>query len=603
MGEVRTLWHNLRVVFTLVPWRMRPKLIAILLGSIAVALMDMAAVMLLVPVMQIISGMRIGDSAVLQAIATFTGREDPAELLLVTLATVIALMIAKNLFTLLFRWWSLGIMAEAHSEAIQAVMDLYGTSAYLHQRRRSSEDIFQTVNVYVPTSVSGVVTGVIQILTDGVAILAILLALLILSPLATGIALVFFGGAAVLIQALLKPRIIRYGELIREANLRSWRYLSPAVDGYKEVRLVEAGAELARSYADTRREVNRHGRAATILGELPRYLLEIIMILGILVIALALFATSDQQEALTFLGVFGVASVRIMPALVRVLGTVSAVRSNSPNLQGLVDEVQSLRAETGREDQDEAAHAFGPNDILFEDVTFQFPDATDPVLDGVSGRIPFGKTVALVGGSGAGKTTFVELLMALLAPDMGAITVGGASIHDHPVSWRRQLGVVAQDVYLLDQSVRENIAFGVPTELIDEDRVNRAVALAQLSDFVAEMPQGLDTVIGYRGARVSGGQRQRIGIARALYRDPQVLILDEATSALDNETEARITRTIEGLHGSITIVVVAHRLSTVKNADAIMFFSRGKITDVGTMSELVRRNPEFAELVRLGKLA
>nr|WP_255443777.1 ATP-binding cassette domain-containing protein [Tessaracoccus sp. MC1679] len=241
-------------------------------------------------------------------------------------------------------------------------------------------------------------------------------------------------------------------------------------------------------------------------------------------------------------------------------------------------------------------------DIVFDDVTFTFPDASEPVLDRVSGVIPKGHTVALVGASGAGKTTFVDLLLALFTPDHGSMTVDGVSIHDHPTAWWAQLGMVAQSVFAMPKSIRENVAFGFPEDQVDDDRVRRALHLAQLDDFLASMPDGIDSLLGQQGLRLSGGQQQRIGIARALYRQPQVLILDEATSALDNETESRITQTLKDLHGKVTIVVVAHRLSTVKHADQILFFSEGRIAARGTMEELVQINEEFANLVRLGQL-
>nr|WP_255422295.1 ATP-binding cassette domain-containing protein [Tessaracoccus sp. MC1627] len=241
-------------------------------------------------------------------------------------------------------------------------------------------------------------------------------------------------------------------------------------------------------------------------------------------------------------------------------------------------------------------------DIVFDQVTFTFPDADEPVLDRVSGVIPKGHTVALVGSSGAGKTTFVDMLLALFTPDQGSMTVDGVSIHDHPIAWWQQLGMVAQDVFAMPRSIRENVAFGFEEGEIDDGRVREALHLAQLDDFVADMPEGIHSLLGQQGLRLSGGQRQRIGIARALYRQPQVLILDEATSALDNETESRITQTLKGLHGKVTIVVVAHRLSTVKHADQILFFSQGRIAARGTMAELVESNEEFANLVRLGQL-
>lgn len=600
MGEFRDLIAHLRVAFTLVPWRMRPKLIGILLGSLAVAMFDMAAVVLTLPMMQIIGGTSTEDSPALQLLSDVTGLQDRQDLLVAVLIAVIALMLLKNIGSLVFRWWSLGVMAHATADASETVLKLYTTSPWIAHRQRKREDIYQSMTRYVG-SAFGTTSDIILFAVDVVAALAVMAALFIVSPLATAVALVFFGGSAWILQAVLKRAQLRLGERARTADVKSWGFLGPAIDGFKEARIADASERFAIEYADTRRDAALANRSLGILGELPRAVLEVLMILGVLVVAGVLFATTSQQDAFAFLGVFVVGAVRIVPSLNRSVATLGRIRGSVPNLRALVHEVTSLRAEDRSLGQ-ATDHTFPAADIRFENVAFQFPDADTPVLTGVDGVIPRGHTVALVGSSGAGKTTFVELLLGLFTPDTGTITVDGVSIHDHPRAWWKQLGMVAQDVFVMPRSVRENVAFGFPEDQIDDDRVRKAISLAQLDDVVAAMPDGLDSVMGEQGLRVSGGQKQRIGIARALYRNPQVLVLDEATSALDNETEARITQTLKDLRGRMTIVVVAHRLSTVKHADQILFFSKGRIADRGTMAELVERNEEFANLVQLGQL-
>lgn len=600
---IREQIGNLREVFVLVPWRMRPKLIAMLVGAVVVALMDLAAVVLILPIMQIVSGTPVSQSAILRVVSSITGRTDPAELLVVILVTVVVLMLGKNVFTIYFRWWSLGVMARATGDASHELLSLYVSSPWIHQRRRSTDDVYQALTSYLPISLINVTSALITVAVDAITLLALLVALVVVSPLATLVAIVFFGGSAFVIQWALKGRVRRIGERIQAENHLSWGFITPILDGFKEVRLAQAGGRFTTGYSMTRRRSAQLGSQLSVLNELPRYLLEVVMILGIMVIALALFATSSQQDALAFLGVFAVAAIRMMPSLNRIVGNVGGIRANLPGVEKMAGEVRALRSEAGRATTPELPHEFPSADVVFTDVTFQFPDADEPVLQGVSGVIPAGKTVAFVGSSGAGKTTLVDLLLGLFVPGSGTIQVDGVSIHQHPGAWWKQLGVVTQNVYLQDASVRENIAFGVPVEDIDEERLREAIRLAQLEDVIARMPDGLATQVGYQGSRVSGGQKQRIGIARALYRQPQVLVLDEATSALDNETEARISQTIQSLHGTMTMVVVAHRLSTVRNADTIMFFSGGRIVARGTMEELVATNAEFAELVRLGRLA
>ena len=601
MRDLRHVRENLGVVAALVPWRMRPKLILMGLGSFAVACMDLAGVLVMVPVMELVMGTDPGSSASLRLIRDTMGIASQQGMLISLLLIAIALFSAKSLLTLAFKWWSGGVMARAQSDALHQTMDLYTTSPWLEHRRRDSSDVYQTLNFYVPAAFNSVMTSGVNLAVDALTAIMLMVGLLVISPLATIVAVVFFGGSAWLIQTLLKKKLRSVGETMRSHQARSWRYLNPAIDGLKEIRLAGASEKFSKRFSKERRISALQGRTLAVLLEVPKASLEVIMLLAVLAVGAALLATRPQEQAFAFLGVFAVAAVRMVPSLNRMLATAGIIQSNIPNLNTFADITRELRAEE-RPALTASSHSFPHADIEFRDVVFQFPDGDEPVLDGVSGSIPRGHTVALVGSSGAGKTTFVELLLTLFTPTSGTFTVDGRSIHDDALMWREQLGVVVQDVFLLDASIRDNITLGVDADDVDEERVQQVIEMAQLQQVIDDAPEGLDTIVGSRGTRLSGGQRQRVGIARALYRDPQVLILDEATSALDNETEAKITDTIQALQGTMTIVVVAHRLSTVKHADQILFFSKGKIAGRGTMHELAESNEEFRHLVELGNL-
>lgn len=241
-------------------------------------------------------------------------------------------------------------------------------------------------------------------------------------------------------------------------------------------------------------------------------------------------------------------------------------------------------------------------ELLVQDVRFRYPGTAEDVLSEVSLRIPAGGSFALVGASGAGKSTLLDLVLGLHQMQEGDLVVDGESVLARLPDWQRSIGLVPQDVFLLDDTIAANVAFGVPPAAIDRDRVQQSLERAQLKDFVENLPAGPETIVGERGARISGGQRQRIGIARALYIEPELLVLDEATSALDNETEARIAQTITALSGELTILVVAHRLSTIRNCDEIAFIEHGQITATGTFDGLRLTSPAFARLVSLGEL-
>ena len=243
-----------------------------------------------------------------------------------------------------------------------------------------------------------------------------------------------------------------------------------------------------------------------------------------------------------------------------------------------------------------------PGDIKLERLTFSYPGSEVPAVRDVSIDIPRGTTLAIVGPSGSGKSTLVDLLMGLHAPQSGRITMSGADIRDDLPAWQSGIGMVPQDVWWISDTLAANIAFGVPPEERDETKLRVAVERAQLADVVAALPQGLDTLLGERGSRLSGGQRQRVGIARALYEEPSLLVFDEATSALDNLTEHRVAQTLESLYGQTTLVVVAHRLSTIVGCDQLVYMEDGHVVAHGTFEEVRRASPEFARLVELGSL-
>ena len=330
-------------------------------------------------------------------------------------------------------------------------------------------------------------------------------------------------------------------------------------------------------------------------------MLEIGFVLMIGGVSIILFATGSPNNALTVLGVFGAAALRALPTLNRVSANLATMRTGRIGLEIVLSSTAEL-------DQ-RGTHVETPIDdtpyrgnIELRNLSFRYADSATDVLTDLSLRIRENATTAFVGSSGAGKSTLLDLVLALQDPTSGTIECGGRSIFADRAAWYAGLGVVPQDVFLVNDTLRSNIAFGVPPERVDHDRVAEVIRMSQLGELVQTLPDGLDTVVGERGVRLSGGQRQRLGLARALYRRPRVLVLDEATSALDNATEYEIAETLRGLQGSMTILIVAHRLSTVRGADTLVFLKDGRIEATGTFTEVRDASAEFARLVALGEL-
>ena len=316
------------------------------------------------------------------------------------------------------------------------------------------------------------------------------------------------------------------------------------------------------------------------LQPLPRLWLEMLAVTGLATLVLTLLVLGHELGAvLPTLGLFAAAAFRLMPSVNRVLTSFQSLRYGLPVINTLHREFElepSAINEAGT-----TPTPFGET-IEFDRVSYTYATAHTSALEDLSVVIRRGESVGVIGTSGAGKSTFVDVLLGLLTPDSGAVLVDGVDIQHSLRSWRDQIGYVPQSIFLTDDSLRNNVAFGLPAAQVDETAVWRAIRAAQLEEFVNSLPEGLDTVVGERGVRLSGGQRQRIGIARALYHDPSVLVLDEATSSLDTATEREVMQAVSALHGAKTILIVAHRLSTVEHCDRLYRIERGRVVETGT---------------------
>lgn len=597
-GE-RRLRHQLGKLLALAGANPKSWILGVVLGSIGLALLDTLGVAAMAPLMQLVTT-GSADSGVLGAVSDFFGTSSPQALIPIVAGIVAGLFILKSVGSLLFRWWILGRTTRISALASSQLMRMYILAPYADHRSRRTSEIYRSVSDSTAQSTS-VLLAVTALFTDGLVLIALATVIAIVSPVVMLITAVIFGVLVFGVQRALRNRQSHIGEEVSASALQSWQYLLPALDGFREARLTSSANTFADGYQAAKLRTAHAGRQLAILSDAPRYLLEIGFVLAIIGISGVLSATTSPATTLTVLGVFGAASIRALPTMNRVAASLATIRTGRIGLDivtGIADELR----EGGTHDETPRSDVQFTGDISLQAVEFTYPDAERPVLDGVSLEIAENRTTAFVGSSGAGKSTLLDLVLGLLEPTSGRIECGGRSIHDDLPSWFAALGVVPQDVFLLNDTLAANIAFGVPKSEIDLDRVVEVIATAQLDDVVADLPLGVQTEVGERGVRLSGGQRQRIGLARALYRRPRILVLDEATSALDNATEHEIATTLRSLQGSMTILIVAHRLSTVRNADTLVFLKDGRIEDMGTFEEVRAKNADFARLVELGEL-
>ena len=575
-------------------------ILSTVLVSACLAALDTIGVAAMVPLMQLVSTDGPPSGFFLDWLVGVTGSSELTTLLPATAAIVAVTFIVKTVGALLFRWWLLGRTTRISALAAAELMNGYVLAPYADHRRRNLSELYRNINDSTTQAASVLLAGV-TICSDALVLVAITAVLAVSAPAVTLFAVVLFGVLVFGLQRVLRARQLRVGDEMAAASLTAWQSLLPGLDGFRETRMSGSGSAFVGSFRAARLRQARANRLMAILSDIPRYTLEAIFIFAIVGIAMLLLATGQGDQIIPILGLFATASLRALPTMNRITANLATMRTGQAGLTIMLAARDELAA-GGRHIETPHSDETYAGDIRFENVSFQYSDAEQPVLDDLSLVIAENHTTAFSGGSGAGKSTVLDLVLGLLSPTRGEITSGARRIDDDLAAWQSGIGVVPQDVFLVSGTLAANIAYGIPAEKIDLERVREVASMAQLDGLIADLADGFDTQVGDRGVRLSGGQRQRVGLARALYRRPRILVLDEATSALDNATEHEIAQTLQGLQGTMTIVIVAHRLSTVRAADRLYHLCRGRIAAAGSFEEVREADAEFARLVELGSL-
>ncbi len=576
----------------------RWRLLACVAGAVLSAVLDMLGVLALLPLMQLLTNAG-RDVGVLGAIDRFLGGgSTDTELALAIASVMIAAFTAKTVTVLSFRWWQMNFIAEQEADTAVRLLSGYLGAPYSIFVRRSQAEFMRALSDAVTATYNNVVVAGLGLLTEVFTLGALAAVLLLTSPLAAISAIVWFALTLIPLNRFVRRRSGELGERSIDQKVRLWGALVHPVGGAKEIMLRHNAAVFEEELSSAKLDAARTGLRQVFLSDLPKYLLELAFVIGLALMAVLIFWRAPSDEALVTLALFAGAGTRMLPSLVRLSSALSAIRFGMPLTRLVIEDLHQfdtpLSPATDRR--------MPPGDLVLEDVRFSYPDGERPALDGISVRVPRGTSLAIVGPSGSGKTTLVDIVLGLHRPTGGQVTVGGQDIGQDLASWQGSIGMVPQDVWWNADTIAANIALGVPADERDGDRLGRAVARAHLADVIADLPEGLNTMLGDRGIRLSGGQRQRVGIARALYHEPSVLVFDEATSALDNLTERKITETLASLHGRTTLIVVAHRLSTVRHCDRLIYVDRGQVIASGTFDQVRNSSPEFARLVELGSL-
>ncbi|PKN42501.1 MAG: ABC transporter ATP-binding protein [Deltaproteobacteria bacterium HGW-Deltaproteobacteria-18] len=524
------------------------------------------------------------------------GYGDPKEFLFFLGVAVFVLLLSSICFKALTQWALLRFTNMRNYSLSCRLFKGYLERPYEWFLNRHSADLGKSVLSEVGEVVNGVVIPVMQMLAHGAVVLFMIGLLVIVDPtLALFVSLVL-GGAYLLIYFVIRRYLSRIGKDRVLANKQRFQVAQEALGGIKEVKIFGREQAFYRKFTAPALRFAQHQANSQVMSQLPRYALEVVAFGGVLTLALVLFRTHDNfSHVLSILAVYAFAGYRLLPALQQVYAHVSKLRFGLAALDSLYNDMKLFCKKEGGE-INSSIRALSPSKrIHLKDVVYSYPDAKTSALRGMDMEITVNTTVGLVGSTGAGKTTTVDILLGLLWPEGGGLFVDDAPIAQNNVrEWQNVLGYVPQQIYLVDDSVAANIAFGVPENEINMESVERSARVAELHDFVSsDLPHGYSTLVGERGVRLSGGQRQRIGIARALYHDPEVLVFDEATSALDNLTEQAVMSAVHNIGKSKTVILIAHRLTTVKDCDRIFFLEKGRVVKSGNFEELEKSCESF----------
>lgn len=551
------------------------------------ALMDGLALGLLAIVIAPLVG---NTPVVLPLFGTLEGAQ-----ILVPLVLVCVLIVLKGVFALTLQWFATRRFARYELELGVRVFDGYIRAPWVERLRRNSSDLVRISDSSVSTTISGFLLPGASVIGDLMSFVSLILVLAIAQPMVGAVTLVYLGLIALVLQLQISRRSKQAGQVALRYSLRSSRLITEMIGALKEVTLRGSAAEVAGVVRDNRSYATRARANSQFLNQVPRYVLDVALIGGIVLVGAAGFlAEGEVQGAMASIALFGLAGFRLAPALVRFQSVLQQLNVSTPHAKAVLDEIRnSNRYMEAATIGDTAELPAEPRAIRLRDVGFRYsPDASEAVR-GVTLDVPFGSQVAFVGASGAGKSTMIDLLLGLVEPTSGSISVDDVPLAKALNAWRAQISYVPQEVSLFDATVAQNVALSWRSDF-DRERVTSALEQAQVLSLIQARAGGIDGRIGERGLSLSGGQRQRLGIARALYTVPRVLVMDEATSALDTATEAAVTHAIEGLRGSVTTITVAHRLSTIRDADIIFFMRDGEVAASGSFEEVVAAEPEFA---------
>ena len=584
----------------------RKKIFAVVLIQVFFGLLDLAGVALvgilgalaITGVQSKVPGNRVSE--VLQ-ILNIDGQSLQTQASVIGLLAA-GLLISKTILSVLFVRKTMFFLSRRSARISSQLTSRVLEQSLIQIQSRSMQQTLYSVTIGVDSIVMGVLNSIVLVISDVSLLVILAVGLFVVDPVVAVSTFVVFSGIAYLLYRLLQVRAIKLGEQERVLSIESSEKILEVLNSYREIVVRNRRSFYARELGRIRFKLADVGAERNFMPNISKYVIEITVVVGSLSIAALQFAINDAAHAIAVLSVFTAASTRIAPAILRLQQSAVGIKSNigsaGPSLD-LIDELAELGSDTNVVDKLDFSYLGFKADIALKNISLTYPNKNIPAVELISLTIESGRVVSFVGPSGAGKTTIIDVILGVLNPDSGTVSINGLSPLEAIRKWPGAIGYVPQDVMISNGTIKQNVCLGYSVSEVSDDDIWKALEVAQLYEFVKGLPDQLATQVGDRGAKLSGGQRQRLGIARAMFTQPKLLVLDEATSSLDGSTEASITDAVHNLKGGVTIVMIAHRLSTVKESDVIHYMSDGHVSNSGTFDELREAVPEFAKQAKL----
>lgn len=571
--------------------------------SLFVSIAEALGVGMIMPFVLVITDpTAISNYSTLSTLATMLGTQTHASFIVALGLFIVIMFVIKNLLVLALLRWQVFFLSYSEAELAIRLLQRYYQMPLLDIVGRNTSELIRNTNNEVTVTFNGFLLPILSLITELVVVFSVSIVVFAADKyMAIGITL-FFVFTAGAYYTFIKSRFVTIGKEILKGNFLILRDLKECISAIKEITVLGQVENLQDRFSNHRRELAKYRSLNTFLSAVPRLYLEISMMIGIAVVAALTLQDRPMAEVVGVLSLLAAAGLRVMPSVNRILMMMQSIRVAIPSVKAVLSEFEFDLGESAPVGGTFGSMPGGGGDIKLSDVVFRYPSRESAALNGVTLTVQAGQSVGFVGASGAGKSTLVDVLLGFIIPTQGHVTYNGVNIHENLKAWRKKIGYVSQTIFLSDDTIKANIALGVPSAEVDDARLDEVIRLAHFDDVVRKLPEGLKTVIGEEGVQLSVGQRQRIGIARALYHNPEVLIFDEATSALDNETEHRISQMINELGGTKTIIIVAHRLSTVRDCDKVFYFEGGQKVDEGDFLTLESTCPGFANLAAKGRI-